>query len=463
MTGHVLDWAQQPAPVKRYLHRQPLDLPAPRPPRAGFWELALAWPPPPDQRQAPPDAADLAAMLLLAGGINATTGGLGLRSAASAGALYPVELYAAATGLEGLDDGLYHFLPEGPALHRLREGPLAAAAARSAGGEPAALWFFLSVIFWRSVWKYRARAYRYCLLDAGHVLANLELAAAACGVAPRPAVDFADASAGALLALAGEEEGPVAALAAGPAPAEPGPEQAGLPPFDLQSQPLSQRVGREPAVLAAHAAGFLDRPAAPPAWQSHRPPAGSLRLDAPAPQEVELLSVVRSRRSRRNFLARPLEEESLAALLAAALPAPGPCQAQALVAPGGPVEGGVYRYLSGPGLLAPVGPGEDRRGGAARACLGQAWVGQAALVLVLWADVAGLEELHGPRAYRHAMLAAGRAGQRLYLAATALGLGACGVGAYYDRELAAAAMLPEAGWPLYLVAAGPVKGFSGPR
>jgi nitroreductase len=61
------------------------------------------------------------------------------------------------------------------------------------------------------------------------------------------------------------------------------------------------------------------------------------------------------------------------------------------------------------------------------------------------------------------MLAAGRAGQRLYLAATALGLGACGVGAYYDRELAAAAMLPEAGWPLYLVAAGPVKGFSGPR
>jgi SagB-type dehydrogenase family enzyme len=221
-------------------------------------------------------------------------------------------------------------------------------------------------------------------------------------------------------------------------------------------------MGRQPEVLAAHAAGFLEEPAPDPAWQTYRPPAGSLALEEPSPREAGLLEVVRSRRSRRNFLDQPLEEPALSALLAAALPAPGPCQAQVLAGSGGE-PAGVHRYLPGLHLLALVGPGEDRRERAAYACLGQPWVGRAALVLVLWADLDRLAELHGPRAYRHAMLAAGRAGQRLYLAATALGLGACGVGAFYDRELASAAMLPQGAWPLYVMACGPVKGFSGPR
>ncbi len=462
MSGHALDWAHQPEPFKRYLHREPRPLPPPRPPRAGFWELALPWPPPAVERERPLDAADLAAMLLMSAGITAR-GAPGLRAPASAGALYPAELYAVACGVEGLDDALYHFDPATPGLHCLWEAKLAAAAASRLGAQPSRLTFFITAMYWRSLWKYRTRAYRYCLLDAGHLLANLELAAAACGLSPRYTADFADASLGVFLGLASDDEAALAAVSAGPPPADPGPVQAGLPPLDLQARPLSARIGRDSTVLAAHAEGSLEEPGPPRSWPILRPPAGCLQLPLPRPPEAGLLEVIRSRRSRRNFLPAALGEEDVSALLAAALPAAGPCQATVLLGPGGGIAGGTYRYVPGLNLLVPLQTGEDGRRALARAALGQLWVGQAALVLVLWADLEGLAAEGGPRTYRHAMLAAGRAGQRLYLAATALGLGCCGVGAFYDQEVALHARLPEKGRALYLLACGPVKGWGAGR
>ncbi len=464
MMGHLLDWAHQPYPFKRYKHRDILALPQPRPPRAGFWDLVMSDPPPALPRSQTADASDLAAILLMSAGITAGTaagmGDLGLRAPASAGALYPAELYAVACGLEGAEDGLYHFNPEQPGLHLLWPGQLAGAAAKRLGAQPSRLTFFISAMYWRSLWKYRQRAYRYCLLDAGHMLANLELACAACGLAPRYTADFADSSLGVFLGLASDEEAALAAVSAGSPPSEFGSEDIGLPPFDLQAEPLSARIGRDAEVLAAHAGGNLDQPLPPPAWPALRPPAGSLQLPEPAPAPVELLEVIRQRRSRRNFLPAAIKEAEVSALLKAALPAPGPCQATVLIGHGGDLVGGVYRYAPGLNVLAnlPVPPDDSRRA-MARAALGQLWVGQASLVLVLWADLEALAESQGPRSYRHAMLAAGRAGQRLYLAATALGLGCCGVGAFYDEEAARCARLPERGRVLYLLACGPVKGW----
>lgn len=455
MSGHMLDWSQQPEPFKRYRHREPLALPEPRPPREDLWRLALEWPPPSAPRPGPPDAADLAAVLLMAAGVT-SAGGHMLRAPASAGALYPAELYSAACGVEGIEDGLYHFAPGVPGLHQLWPGPLAAAAARCLDAGPSALTFFISGMFWRSVWKYRDRAYRYCLLDAGHMLANLELACAACGAAPNAHVDFLDASATVFLGLAKEEEAPLCVLAAGSEPEDPGPEDLQLPPFDLQSVPPSARVGRDPAIAAAHEAGRLDAHPGPRRFLSLKPPPELIGLDPPRPPAADLLDVVRRRRSRRAFLPASLDDGQVSALLAAALPAPGPVLASVLLAPGGELEGGRYLYLPGAHVLAPQSVPGDARGELAGACLGQAWLGRAAMVLVLWQDLARLTEAVGPRAYRHAMLAAGRAGQRLYLAATALGLGCCGVGAFYDDEAARHAGLPPGGDVLYLLACGPV-------
>jgi nitroreductase len=56
------------------------------------------------------------------------------------------------------------------------------------------------------------------------------------------------------------------------------------------------------------------------------------------------------------------------------------------------------------------------------------------------------------------MMHAGRMGERLYLAAEALGLGACGIGALYDHEAAEALGLNHESRLLYLVAVGAVKG-----
>ncbi len=462
MGGHLLDWLHQPAPFKTYRERDSLPLAQPAWPWGAFFDLALGQAQPAPAAR-PLDAAALSSILLLAAGVTAINGqgpqAMHLRAPASAGALYPAELYCAACGVEGLEDGLYHFAPAAPGLTPLWPGPLAAEAARLLGGEPAQLTFFISAMFWRSLWKYRTRAWRYCLLDAGHMLANLELACLAWGLEPRPCINFRDNALAVFLGLVRQEETALAALSAGPPPAEPGPAQAGLPPLDRQALPLSQRQGRDPALAEAVAAGDLEEPAPSPRWLAPGPPdQACFFLEPPQAGGPELASVIAERRSRRNFIPQALGAGQLPRLLAAALPQDGPVLATVLVGTNQEVDPGAYLYLPSSHCLVPQASNGDRRWEVASACLGQMWVGQASLVLVLWADLERLEELAGPRAYRHVMLAAGRAGQRLYLAATALSLGCCGVGAFYDSELAEAAGLPPRAQPLYVLAAGPVKG-----
>jgi SagB-type dehydrogenase family enzyme len=107
------------------------------------------------------------------------------RSAASAGALYPTEVYVATHGVEGLDDGLYHFAMQHHALVPLRRQNLATRLTGMCGASGRTLpilTFVLTAILFRSAWKYRDRSYRYHLLDTGHVLENLVLALKALGL-----------------------------------------------------------------------------------------------------------------------------------------------------------------------------------------------------------------------------------------------------------------------------------------
>ena len=470
MWGYALDWAHQPNPFKEYRHKKPEPLPRPRPPRSGFFDLIYDWPPQPMSHNSAFDASDLAAVCLMSAGITSRSGRApdGMRAPASAGALFPSELYAVSTGLTGLDDGLYHFDVQAPGFTRLWEGPLAAAAARCLGSDPAKLCFFITSMYWRSVWKYRTRAFRYLLLDAGHMLGNLELALAACGWQPHIHVDFVDNAAGGFLSLASEDEAPMAVVTAGPQPEDPGSPNPGLPPLDLLAKPLSSAIGRDQNVLAAHAAGIMDQPPLPGLKQAPMGMEGGVRLSSPlssGPVEIwgqgrpSLLEVVRSRRSRRNFMPAVLPEPVLASLLKAAFPVPAPFSVNVILGPGSGLEPGIWRYQPQNHTLAPGSPGAGFRKRLSKACLAQDWVGQAAMCVVLSADLDELMENQGPRAYRRAMLAAGRCGQRLYLAATAFGLGCCAVGAFYDDEVAHIAKLPKGHQPLYVLSAGAVKGW----
>jgi len=93
----------------------------------------------------------------------------------------------------------------------------------------------------------------------------------------------------------------------------------------------------------------------------------------------------------------------------------------------------------------------------ASACLDQRWLENAALHFCFMADLEQLDRTWGARGYQHAMLETGRLGEAVYLAATAFGLGCCGIGALYDEEARTLLDLGNSSALLYLVAAGPIK------
>jgi nitroreductase len=90
-------------------------------------------------------------------------------------------------------------------------------------------------------------------------------------------------------------------------------------------------------------------------------------------------------------------------------------------------------------------------------CLDQAWLVNAGVHFLFLANLEVLEKTWGPRGYRYAMLTAGRLGQRLYVAAEAMGMGCCGIGALYDGEAMEMLGLNQSSRLLYLVAVGNVK------
>ena len=102
-----------------------------------------------------------------------------LRMNPSAGALYPNEIYLQIRGVEGKPDGIYHYDVAASAL------TLLVALKENEGLEPylgyreqmQGYLFLVSSVYWRSAWKYKNRAFRYCLLDAGHILGAIEAAA----------------------------------------------------------------------------------------------------------------------------------------------------------------------------------------------------------------------------------------------------------------------------------------------
>jgi SagB-type dehydrogenase family enzyme len=93
----------------------------------------------------------------------------------------------------------------------------------------------------------------------------------------------------------------------------------------------------------------------------------------------------------------------------------------------------------------------------AHICLDQAWLSNAAVHFLFLTNFDLLDGTWGARGYRYAMMTAGRLGERLYLIATAMGLGCCGIGAFYDLEAVELLSLNNASRLLYLVAVGPVK------
>lgn len=488
MTPHLLDWANQPVQIKSYPGIHPLDLSPDKPfPDQPASAVLCA-------RSRQSGAADVLDFSLLSGILAMTSmptallphsgGGQALRSTPSAGALYPTEIYASCKDILDIEDGLYHFEPIEGTLRQIRKGDptgrLKAIVDPPESGLPR-LTIFLTAIVFRSAWKYRDRSYRYHLLDTGHVLESLLLALDAFGVSGKVSMDFRDEQAHPFLGIDGARE---FALAVVQIPGRKGPLGSAriddpmdtpiLPKEILDASRVSTGEKAYPSVLSIHEAGY--KPSAqegrlecpmmehlgptPNVWTDFMPPHS--RPGGPAYVETVL-----NRRSRRNFIRQPMGEDDLSSLLESLFEG-APCREEGpgiipVVAVGviaERVDGmnpGYYLVDLATRKMALVREGSFTRK-LAGSSLDQAWLANAAVHVLFMSNLDVLDRSWGGRGYRYAMTAAGRLGQRVYLASTARGLGCCGIGAFYDQEMVEHLMLNPGSRLLYLVATGPVRG-----
>ena len=110
-------------------------------------------------------------------------GPLFLRTAPSAGALYPIETYLCVRLVNDLKPGIYHFRPHYFDLELLKKGDYSEKFSLAALNQKmvkfSQITFVWTALVERSKWKYLQRAYRYIYLDVGHIGQNLYLAAEA--------------------------------------------------------------------------------------------------------------------------------------------------------------------------------------------------------------------------------------------------------------------------------------------
>lgn len=110
-----------------------------------------------------------------------------LRTVPCGGARHPFETYMALQDVEGLRDGLYHYLPMSHQIELLKTlDDIKDFIGTSLMGQ---LWackanivFYYSIVFYRSEWRYGIRAHRGLMTDAGHISENLYLACTALGL-----------------------------------------------------------------------------------------------------------------------------------------------------------------------------------------------------------------------------------------------------------------------------------------
>jgi SagB-type dehydrogenase family enzyme len=126
---------------------------------------------------------ELAQLLWAAQGVTSPDG---LRTAPSAGALYPLEVYVVAGNVTDLAAGVYRYVPADHGLVRVAPGDRRKALAAAALGQdwlasaPAAL--VIAAVYERTARKYRTRAERYVHFEAGCAAENVALQAVAMGL-----------------------------------------------------------------------------------------------------------------------------------------------------------------------------------------------------------------------------------------------------------------------------------------
>lgn len=118
-----------------------------------------------------------------------------LRTTPSAGALHPLDLFVYARHVEGLESGVYYYLPQENKVVQicgLLGDSVADCFFNAAGSSDSAVLLFITSSFWRSRFKYGHRGMRFCLMESGHMAQNMLLLASAYELSARVFGGFID-------------------------------------------------------------------------------------------------------------------------------------------------------------------------------------------------------------------------------------------------------------------------------
>ncbi len=119
-----------------------------------------------------------------------------LRTAPSAGALYPLEIYLIAGKVNGLQTGIYQYIPTSHSLSIIRIGEhredLCSAAMNQPSASKAPVSILITAIWDRVTAKYGERGKQYTIQESGHVAQNIMLQCVSLNLSSVPVGAFYD-------------------------------------------------------------------------------------------------------------------------------------------------------------------------------------------------------------------------------------------------------------------------------
>ncbi|MDJ0544839.1 MAG: SagB/ThcOx family dehydrogenase [Microcystis sp. M53601_WE4] len=475
-----LDWSQQPYPFKEYKIGQTFDLK------------------PYLSRQTVPKKGDfwrrISRILGCSYGLTAKIATMGsplyLRSAPSAGGLYPAEVYLISRGTEFLPAGLYSYQGQSHSLLLFWESDvwtnLQSACFWNPVLENTDIAVVTSAIFYRSAWRYEDRAYRRIFLDTGHLLGNIELSASINDYRAHLIGGFNDIQMNELLYLDSEKESvmtviPLADLLN---------IRQNLPhsttALPSATTTLYPEIPEGELLNSLHRATIIatdekiEATVTPSNWEDKYNFPFCLKVSVTSrpvnwgEDLIDLESTMLKRRSTRAYSGASLSLDELRALLhftyqpqdyAGQNLDPNPdyfaldlLETFIAVSAVTGLEEGCYYYAPKAQELRQI-RFKNFWQELHYLCLGQDLGRDAAAVVFHTADLSKAVAKYGDRVYRYLHADAGHLGQRLNLAAIHLGLGVSGIGGFFDDQVNEVLGIPSDEAVIYITTLGRPKVF----
>jgi SagB-type dehydrogenase family enzyme len=413
-----------------------------------------------------------------------------LRSAPSAGGLYPAEVYLISRGTEFLPAGLYSYQGQSHSLLLFWESDvwtnLQSACFWNPVLENTDIALVTSAIFYRSAWRYEDRAYRRIFLDTGHLLGNIELSASINDYRAHLIGGFNDSQMNELLYLDSEKESvmtviPLADLLN---------IRQNLPPsttaLPSATTTLYPKIAEGELLNSLHRATMIatdekiEANVTPSNWEDKYNFPFCLKVSVTSrpvnwgEDLIDLESTILKRRSTRAYSGASLSLDELRALLHFTYQ-PQDYADQNLdrnpdyfaldlletfiaVSAVTGLEEGCYYYAPKAQELRQI-RFKNFRQELHYLCLGQDLGRDAAAVVFHTADLSKAVAKYGDRVYRYLHADAGHLGQRLNLAAIHLGLGVSGIGGFFDDQVNEVLGIPWDEAVIYITTLGRPKVF----